>query len=100
MTIDVTAVITALLTLLGTVITAFVVPWLRCRTSAQDREELLGWVDLAVAAAQQVLYSAPGQERKKMVRAFLKTKGYDVDTDEVDQAIEAAVLRLHKELTQ
>ena len=35
MTIDVTAVITALLTLLGTVITAFVVPWLRCRTSAQ-----------------------------------------------------------------
>ena len=35
-----------------------------------------------------------------MVRAFLKSKGYDVDTDEVDQAIEAAVLRLHKELTQ
>ena len=60
----------------------------------------MGWVDQAVAAAQQVLYSAPGQERKKMVRAFLKSKGYDVDTDEVDQAIEAAVLRLHKELTQ
>ena len=76
------------------------VPWLRCRTSAQDREELLGWVDLAVAAAQQVLYSAPGQERKEMVREFLRSKGYDVDTDEVDHAIEAAVLRLHQELAQ
>lgn len=98
MTIDITAVISALLTLLGTVITAFVVPWLKCRTCAQDREELLGWVDIAVAAAQQVLYSGSGEQRKEMVRSFLSGKGYSVDTDEVDQAIEAAVLRLHQEL--
>lgn len=98
MTIDITAVISALLTLLGTVITVFVVPWLKCRTCAQDREELLGWVDIAVAAAQQVLYSGTGAQRKEMVRGFLRSKGYDVDLEEVDQAIEAAVLRLHREL--
>jgi len=32
------------------------------------------------------------------VRNFLNSKGYDVTSAEVDNAIEAAVLRLHREL--
>ena len=56
------------------------------------------YAQLAVAAAQQLYHQLNGAERKQYVRDFLASKGYDVKDDEVDNAIEAAVLRLHHEL--
>ena len=38
--------------------------------------------------------------RKEYVVRFLESKGYDVDTQEVDSAIEAAVLKLHQKLEE
>ena len=49
-------------------------------------------------AAQQLYHQLDGEERKKYVLDFLAQKGYDVSSEEIENAIEAAVLKLHQEL--
>lgn len=95
---DLTPVINAFIALVAALITAFVIPWIRRNTSAKDREELLKWVEIAVMAAQQLHYQLKGEERKQYVLDFLAQKGYDVSSEEIENAIEAAVLKLHQEL--
>lgn len=95
---DLTPVINAFIVLVATLITAFVIPWIKRNTSAKDREELLKWVEIAVMAAQQLYHHLEGDERKKYVLDFLAQKGYDVRSEEIENAIEAAVLKLHQEL--
>ena len=92
---DLTPAINAAITLLAALLTAFLIPWLKRRTSAQDREELL---EIAVAAAEQIWGSAQGEEKKKAVADFLREKGFSFSEREIDSAIEAAVLQLHREL--
>lgn len=95
---DLTPVINAFIALVAALITAFVIPWIRRNTSAKDREELLKWVEIAVMAAQQLHYQLKGEERKQYVLDFLAQKGYDVSSEEIENAIEAAVLKLHQDL--
>ena len=95
---NLTPVINALIAVVATLITAFVIPWIKRNTTQKDREEMLKWVEIAVMAAQQLYYHLDGDKRKEYVRNFLNAKGYDVASAEVDTAIEAAVLKLHREL--
>ena len=95
---NLTPVINALIALIAALISAFLIPWLKRNTSAKDREELLKWVEIAVMAAQQLYHQLDGAKRKEYVMNFLRKKGYNVLSDEVDSAIEAAVLKLHQEL--
>lgn len=95
---DLTSLIEAFVALVAALISAFVIPWLKRKTAQHDREEMLEWVEIAVAAAQQMYHQLKGSERKEYVRQFLLSKGYDVADKEIDNAIEAAVLKLHREL--
>ena len=69
---DLTPIFNAVIALLAALLTAFVIPWLKRKTSAQEREELLRWVEIAVAAAEQIWDSTQGEEKKKAVLAFLR----------------------------
>ena len=91
---DLTPIINIIIALLGALVTAFVIPWIKRKLSKEDQENLIFWVKIAVSAAQQI----SGAERLKYVLNFLKSKGFDVDLPEVQAAIEAEVLRLHQEL--
>ena len=71
---------------------------LRMVGMVSDREELLRWVEIAVAAAEQLWDSTQGEEKKKAVMTFLREKGFTFSESEIDSAIEAAVLKLHHEL--
>lgn len=95
---DLTPVINAVIALAAALITTFVIPWLRRKTTAEDRAEMLKWVEIAVAAAQQLYHQLDGAKRKEYVLNFLAGKGYTMEGPELDAAIEAAVLRLHREL--
>ena len=97
---ELTEIICAVITLLAAIITATVVPWLKKKMSVQERNELFKWVEIAVMAAQQLYHNLDGNMRKEYVVRFLESKGYDVDTQEVDSAIEAAVLKLHQQLEE
>lgn len=100
MTIDLTPLIVAVLTILAGILTRYLVPWIRSKLTESERQDLLKWVEIAVAAAQQMYYQMSGPERKQYVLDFLKQQGFDVSTPEIDAAIEAAVLALHRQLAE
>lgn len=95
---DLTPIVNAFIALIAALISAFVIPWIKRKTSEHDREEMMKWIEIAVMAAQQLYFTSNGSERKEYVQQFLLSKGYDISSKEVDNAIEAAVLKLHKEL--
>ena len=95
---DITSILEAVIALATAVITVFLLPWLSARTTAEERRELLGWVDIAVAAAQQLYHQCSGQQRLDYALSVLEERGFDVDDGVVLDAVEAAVLKLHRHL--
>ena len=95
---NLTPILEAVITLAVAVISAFVIPWLNSKTDANDREDLLKWVDIAVAAAQQLFHQLNGAQRLDYALDFLAKQGFDVDDAAVLNAVEAAVLKLHRQL--
>lgn len=98
MTVDITTIINAVIALIAAVITAFVIPWVKSKTTSQQREDLIAWIKIAVAAAEQIyIGDKRGAEKKQYVLDFLAKYGFSVNEDSVNAAIEAAVRELNNE---
>lgn len=100
MEFNITLILEAALVFCVAVLTAVVIPWFRARYGNATLNELLAWVDVGVAAAEQLYESTDGAKKKEYVLKFLAGKGYRIDEDEIDKAIEAAVLHLHNALRE
>lgn len=95
---NITVIINAVIALIAAVVSTFLIPWIRSKTTSQQREDLIAWVKIAVAAAEQIYKgSGRGEDKKKYVLDFLAQSGFTVDTDSVNAAIEAAVKQLNSE---
>lgn len=92
---DITPIAEAVFALMSVGITAVVIPYIRSRTTAQQRNELNAWVKIAVSAAEQLYKgSGRGAEKKDYVLEWLAAHGVTVDEDKLDALIEAAVFEL------
>ena len=99
MTIDLTALVQAVIALITALISAFVIPWLKRKISAEKLTEVSTWVEIAVEAAEQLYEgSGRGAEKKEYVIQFLQQKGYTVDMTAIENMIEAAVYNLPPKL--
>lgn len=95
---DITEILMAGFYVVTIIMSLVVIPAIKNKIGAQNMDEFLRWVDIAVAAAEQLYDMADGSRKKRYVVDYLALKGYKVDTAELDMAIEAAVNRLHHEL--
>lgn len=95
---DITPIVEAVVALIGVIITCIVIPYVRSKTTAQQREELNAWIKIAVAAAEQIYQGAGrGEEKKQYVLDWLEDHNVTVDEDRIDALIEAAVYELTKD---
>lgn len=92
--IDLTQIVTALLGLLASLVTYRLIPWIKANTSESQQELMEGAVRIAVYAAEQLYGALHGDAKLAYVQAYLKKKGYDINTDEVSNMIEAYVQEL------
>lgn len=59
---------------------------------------MVAWAKIAVAAAEQIYCGVGrGEEKKNYVLNFLMKKGFTLDTESINNAIEAAVKQLNSE---
>ena len=92
MTFDITPIVQAVFALIAAIITAIVIPYIKSRTTAQQREQMLAWVKIAVSAAEQIYTgSGRGAEKKAYVLDWLKAHGMSLDESTLDAMIESAV---------
>ena len=93
---DITPIIEAVAALIAALITAFLVPYIKSKTTAQQQAEINAWVKIAVTAAEQIYRgSGRGEEKKAYVINWLREHGITVDEAKLDALIEAAVYDLN-----
>jgi hypothetical protein len=91
--IDLTPLLHAVIIVIATIITTFVVPWIRGHANAKQLANATRWVEIAVKAAEQIYDgSGRGAEKLAWVNKFLSDTGFSYD----DALIEAAVNDLVK----
>ena len=81
------------------VLTRFVVPWLKAKTSNETMQAVLDWTMQAVLAAEQAHQAQTGAERKYIVTEFIKSiliqKNINLSDEELNTLIEAAVMQMN-----
>ena len=97
MQIDLTQIILAIITLIGAIVTRYVIPWIKTKLTDHQYEVFNGLVRTGVFAAEQIFTSEQWKEKKQYVVDLLKENGYTVDTTAVDALIEATVRELRIE---
>ena len=94
---DITPIFEAVAALFAALITAFVIPYIKSKTTAEQQKEINAWVKIAVAAAEQTYVgSGRGEEKKAYVIDWLRSHGITVDEEKLDALIEAAVYELNQ----
>lgn len=99
MTIDLTQIILAVITLLFGLLMRYVVPNIKSKTSANQMELIRAAVKSAVYAVEQLYKSKPGQEKKQLVIEFLKEQGYILDDMQIENNINYMIEEFVKELS-
>lgn len=97
-TINITPIVEAGILLIAAIISVFVIPWIKSKAKNEDTTNFLRWVEIAVAAAEQLYESTDGAAKKHYVLTYLRDKGIAMDAEDIENAIEAAVIKLHSEL--
>lgn len=89
-------IVIGIISILGAVITYVVVPYLKTKTSKEQRETIMFWVKVAVSAAEQIFNEkGKGAEKKEYVVEFLTQQGVRISMEELDVLIESAVKELN-----
>ncbi len=94
MNIDI--IVKVIIPILGAILTYLIVPFIKQKTTKEQRDNIYFWVRIAVGAAEQI-YKEKGQGKlkKEYVVSFLQSKEIDITIQELDVLIEAAVLELN-----
>jgi hypothetical protein len=88
--IDLTPLLQAVIAVAAVLITSYVIPWL-------SRKKMMDYAKIAVYAAEKLLGPQLGPDKLVMVKDWMLKWGFDVDTEKVQAAIEAAVQQLSME---
>jgi hypothetical protein len=92
--IDLTPLFQAIVTLLAGLITYKLIPWIKANTNDKQQLMLESAARIGVYAAEQLFGAMNGEQKLVFVQGYLRDKGYDVDTQEVKNTIEAMVQEL------
>ena len=98
MTIDLTQIILAIITLIGAIISRYLIPWIKSKLDDRQEQTFRTLVRVGVFAAEQIYKSDQGQEKKNYVLDLLRKNGYEVYSDSVEATIEATVKELRIEM--
>ena len=90
-----TPIFNLIIALASAMISTFLIPFLRKKISRANWETTLKMIDIAVAAAEQ-MFPDPG-DRRSYALEYLQSRGITLDETTIT-AMEAAVLKLHREL--
>lgn len=84
---DYNMIFDAVMALVMVIITGFIVPWLKAKTTAEQKVTQQFLVEMLVAAAQQTMATKPGAERLKFVTDYFDDHGIDVTIEEIEAAV-------------
>lgn len=89
----------AIISIAGALVSAYVIPWIKTKISAQDMETIVFWVRFAVRCADQLFTPEQWEEKKQYVLAYVidmaSKIGIKLTEQDINVLIEAAVNEIH-----
>lgn len=89
----------AIISIAGALVSAYLVPWLKTKISAQDMETITFWVRFAVRCADQLFTPEQWEQKKQYVLGYIIEKaaalGIKLSEQDINILIESAVNSLH-----
>lgn len=96
---DITPIVKAVVVLIATLVTTFLVPYLKSKYTKSQLDYAIEWVKIAVQAAEMIFpEEKQGELKKKYVIDFLSEHNMHFDEKVVNNLIESAVLELNEQL--
>lgn len=99
MNYNITNLVEIVVSLVATLISMFLIPYIRSKHSNEEIRKVIEIVDTVVGAAEQLgkTLGYDGEAKKEYVVGRLNEMGYTLDPT-LNDYIEAAVLKLHNDL--
>lgn len=85
--IDFTPIIQALIALIASIITVWVIPWIKAKTTNEQQAGIRATIRTLVFAAEQLYGAGNGEAKLEYVLDQLRGKGIYVDRFEVEAAV-------------
>ena len=98
MTIDLTQIILAVITLLFGLLMRYVIPSVKGKLNKDQLEMLQIVVKAGVYAAEQLYNSDQGKEKRQYVIDYLAERGYIVDPEKIEDPLRAMIEAAVREL--
>lgn len=86
-TIDLTGIVTAVLGVLGAILTGYLIPWIKARASKDQLDRISALLRVGVYAAEEIYRSGHGDEKLQYVKDYLAAKGITVDIEQIKAAV-------------
>ena len=87
MNINLTPILQAIIGLLAALISYRLIPWIKARTTATQRENIRAGVRIAICAAEQIYGAGKGAEKFDHALKWLHEQGYDVCKEDIEAAV-------------
>lgn len=89
----------AIISIAGALVSAYVIPWIKTKISAQDMETIVFWVRFAVRCADQLFTPEQWEEKKDYVLNYIIDMagriGLKLTEKDINVLIESAVNEIH-----
>ena len=101
-TYDLTPILQIVIVLIGTIITSFLIPWIKSKTTQEQWWTVQNIAKVAVYAAE-VLYKGSGRGQEKLnyvmtyIKEFCSEKGIYFNDDAIRQTVENMVKKMNGE---
>ena len=87
MTINLTPIFQSIIGLMAALITYKLIPWIRAKTTNEQRIRLDAAIRAAAFAAEQIFGSGHGADKMDYALRWLREQGFDVDSREVEAVV-------------
>ena len=94
--IDLTPLFQSLIILIGAIITTFVVPWIKSKTTKEQQEAMQMWVSIGVNAAEKLYGAGHGNDKLAYVVRLLQDKGFTLDVETLEAVVNAEIKRMEQ----
>ena len=94
--IDLTPLFQSLIILIAAVITTFVVPWIKEKTTKEQQESLQMWASIGVNAAEKLYGAGHGSDKLAYVVRLLQDHGLTMDVQTLEAVVNAEIKKMEQ----
>ena len=94
--IDLTPIMQAVISLAAALITMYLIPWIKAKTTEQEQMKIRAAIQIAVYGAEKMYGAGQGPEKFRYAQEWLRSQGFDLDIGTLKMQIDAAIKEMEQ----